>query len=222
MMRHPLPSASITTSPASSLARSASRPGIGACAGWCPGSCRMPRRIRSSGPRTGTRAAAGLRSKAGGLFLPAGLPSVPSVTARRSLQSVTTAPRADDARAVAYEAREVLTLAEVHRRWMATTPLPLHPLVPMVDAWQQLAPEPERIANKSVLIMSRSVAQIKSTSDDYYLSRFQPAIRREPSGQLIMDLTNDEALGPTLPANIWTMGLASAEKRGRYHQRVWK
>lgn len=121
---------------------------------------------------------------------------------------------AEDARAVAYEAREILTLGEVHQRWVAANPLPHHPLVPMIETWQQLAPETKRIADKSVLIMSRSVAQVEPTAENYYLSRFQPLIHRESTGQLIMDLTTDEELGPTLPANIWTMGLASAEKRG--------
>ena len=122
---------------------------------------------------------------------------------------------AEDARAVAQESDTVLTLVEIHQRWIKLTkPRILHPLAPIVDAWQQRSSEPVNAVDKSNLIMPRSAAHVEPTSSGYYLARFGSAVHREPNGQLLIGFATEGERGPTLPANVWTMGLAAAEKRG--------
>ncbi|MDE0204897.1 MAG: hypothetical protein OXP66_02550 [Candidatus Tectomicrobia bacterium] len=90
----------------------------------------------------------------------------------------------------------------------------LHPLAPLVDAWQQLAPERGQITDKDVQIMPRSVAMVEPNAPSYYLPRFGPAAHQASDGQLLMGFAVEGERGPTLPANIWTMGLQHVDKRG--------
>lgn len=63
-------------------------------------------------------------------------------------------------------------------------------------------------------IMPRSIAQVEEDAEHYYLARFPRAAHRDQAGQLSLGFAHEDEGGPTLPANIWTMGLADAEKRG--------
>lgn len=74
-------------------------------------------------------------------------------------------------------------------------------------------PEPVGLALHDKLILPRSVAQVEQDAPGYHLSRFQPAAHRTPSGQLLFGFEHETERGPTLPANIWALGL-DGEKRG--------
>lgn len=109
-----------------------------------------------------------------------------------------------------------LTFVEVHNLWRKASSklMRRHPLAPVVCSWQSLTAVPVRMTGKPTLIMPRTVAHVESTADRHYLARFGRAVHRDPKGQLFLDFATDEERGPTLPANVWTMGLATAEKRG--------
>ena len=98
-------------------------------------------------------------------------------------------------------------------------------LLPLVDTWQRMDPERVRmIYDKPTLIIPRTVAHVEATAERYYLARFGPAVHREPDGQLLMGFAEEGERGPTLPANVWTMGLSDAEKRGAVvplELRIW-
>ena len=107
------------------------------------------------------------------------------------------------------------SLVECSRQWRSMpAPRPRHPLAPLVDSWQRLAPERGRIADKDVQIMARNVAMVEQDAPGYYLSRFGAAAHQSPDGQLLMDFATESERGPTLPAEVWTMGMPEAEKRG--------
>lgn len=78
----------------------------------------------------------------------------------------------------------------------------------------QLIGPPIPVMNRDRLIMPRSIAQVDQAADPCYLARFGRAVHRDSSGQLLMGFATEGERGPTLPANVWTMGLESAEKRG--------
>ncbi len=105
----------------------------------------------------------------------------------------------------------------VHKRWLKARQrepdLP-HPLARVVAALQQRTPEPVKMANKPCPIMPRAVAHVETNAEHYYLARFGSAVHREPDGQLLMGFATEGERGPTLPANVWAMGLAAAERRG--------
>ena len=68
--------------------------------------------------------------------------------------------------------------------------------------------------NRDRLIIPRSIAQVEQTANACYLARFGRAVHYDRSGQLLMGFATEGERGPTLPANVWTMGLSGAEKRG--------
>ena len=107
------------------------------------------------------------------------------------------------------------SLTTVHATWLALPdPRPRHPLAPLVDAWLSNASEPARVTTHPAPIMARSVAQVRPDAEGVYLARFGTAAHRAPGGQLLLGFASDAEHGPSLPANVWTMGLADAEKRG--------
>ena len=104
---------------------------------------------------------------------------------------------------------------DVHRAWCAAEPGTRHPLAPLVDAWQRLAPVPAMaIADYDRdLILSRQFATVRDDAEGYYLARFKNAAHRA-GGQLLLGFEHPDMEGPTLPADVWNMQLAEAEKRG--------
>ncbi len=112
------------------------------------------------------------------------------------------------------------SVAQVHARWcaMPEDQRPPHPLAPLVLAWQQErqqeSPEAALITDKDMQIMPRNVAMVEHDAPGYYLSRFGVASHQAPDGQLLMDFAREDERGPTLPAEVWTIGLPEAEKRG--------
>ena len=110
----------------------------------------------------------------------------------------------------------VRSVLDAYQRWLALPePRPRPPLAPVVEDWQRRDPDRVRmVIDKPTLIMPRTVAHVDRGSEGYYLARFGQAVHREPSGQLLMGFATEDERGPTLPANVWTMGLADAEKRG--------
>ena len=105
----------------------------------------------------------------------------------------------------------------VHRAWR-TLPDPAgapHPLSPLVDAWQRLAPVkwPAVTDYDRPLILSRQFATVRDDVEGYYLRRFNTAAHRA-GGQLLLGFEHPDMEGPTLPADVWNMHLADAEKRG--------
>ena len=63
------------------------------------------------------------------------------------------------------------------------------------------------------LILSRQFATVRDDVEGYYLRRFNTAAHRA-GGQLLLGFEHPEMEGPTLPADVWNMQLADAEKRG--------
>ena len=63
------------------------------------------------------------------------------------------------------------------------------------------------------LILSRQFATVRDDAEGYYLQRFNTAAHRA-GGQLLLGFEHPEMEGPTLPADVWSMQLADAEKRG--------
>ena len=112
------------------------------------------------------------------------------------------------------------TIEDVHAAWCALPGdgRPRHPLAPLVAAWQENATrqdaKPGTITNKDVQIMPRNVAMVEHDAPGYYLSRFGAAAHQAQDGQLLMDFATEGERGPTLPAEVWTMGMKEAEKRG--------
>ena len=109
------------------------------------------------------------------------------------------------------------TIEAVHAAWSA---LPdgergRHPLAPLVAAWQQHAPVhvPAVTDYDRPLILSRQFATVRDDAEGYYLQRFNTAAHRA-GGQLLLGFEHPEMEGPTLPADVWSMQLADAEKRG--------
>ena len=105
-------------------------------------------------------------------------------------------------------------MVRVHAAWCTAPKPPLHPLAPLVDAWQQRPQAESMVDDDRPRIMPRAVAHIENNAESYYLARFGPAVHRDAGGQLLMGFAEEGERGPTLPANVWTMGLAEAEKRG--------
>ena len=108
------------------------------------------------------------------------------------------------------------TCEAIHRAWLAAAePRPRHPLAPLVDAWQRLAPVPAMaVADYDRdLILSRQFATVRDDAEGYYLARFKTAAHRA-GGQLLLGFEHPEMDGPTLPADVWNLHLAEAEKRG--------
>ena len=103
-----------------------------------------------------------------------------------------------------------------HRQWAGLPmPRPRHPIAPLVARWQLDAPDPAAMVDDDrARIMPRTVAHVGHDAESYYLARFGPAVHRDAAGQLLMGFAEEGERGPTLPANVWTMGLADAEKRG--------
>ncbi|MDE2768573.1 MAG: hypothetical protein OXI70_10850 [Chloroflexota bacterium] len=91
----------------------------------------------------------------------------------------------------------------------------------LVSAWQKQQdklPVPIRAVDTDVfptVILTRSVAVVDERAPSYYLSRFNRAAHRDAHGQLTLGFEHPEMGGPTLPANVWTLQLAEAEKRGK-------
>ena len=109
------------------------------------------------------------------------------------------------------------SIVNMHLLWTEAhehNPTLRHPIAPLVDSWQRLAAERGRITDKRVQIMPRSVAMVEHDAPSYYLPRFGPAAHQAPDGQLLMDFATESERGPTLPAEVWTMGMPEAEKRG--------
>ena len=109
--------------------------------------------------------------------------------------------------------------AALHDVWCQCRPPELrrrHPCGPLVAAWQQHAPvKVPYVQGKHALILTRQVAQVEDTAERFYLSRFGAAAHRQPAtGQLLLGFEHPEMEGPTLPANVWTLYLDEAEKRG--------
>ena len=93
-----------------------------------------------------------------------------------------------------------------------------HPLAPLVDAWQRGAPLLAKAVDTDAMpkvILSRSMAVVEQTAPKYYLSRFNGAAHRNVDGHLMVGFEHPDMSGPTLPATVWTLQLAEAEKRGR-------
>ena len=107
-------------------------------------------------------------------------------------------------------------LADCSRQWSRMPePRPRHPGAALVDAWQAAQPVAEPMVDDDrPRIMPRAVAHIEHNAESFYLSRFGPAVHRDAGGQLLMGFAEEGERGPTLPANVWTMGLSDAEKRG--------
>lgn len=86
----------------------------------------------------------------------------------------------------------------------------------VTDEWPvpREIPQPGKMTDKEVMIMPRSVAMVNQDAPSYYLPRFSCACHQEPNGQLLMGFATDGERGPTLPAEVWTMGMADAERRG--------
>ena len=105
-------------------------------------------------------------------------------------------------------------VVRVHTAWRTAPKPPRHPLAPLVDAWQQRPQAESMVDDDRPRIMPRAVAHIENNAESYYLARFGPAVHRDGGGQLLMGFAEEGERGPTLPANVWTMGLADAEKRG--------
>lgn len=106
----------------------------------------------------------------------------------------------------------LLSVMEVHQIWLAkweSDRTLRHPLAPVVAAWQadQARPVPMANLHKRAGIMARSVAQVELNAERHYLARFSPAVHRGSDGKLLLGVSS-EGRGPTLPANVWTMGLA--------------
>ena len=105
-------------------------------------------------------------------------------------------------------------VVRLHAAWRAAPLPPRHPLAPLVDEWQQ-RPVPERMVDDDrKRIFPRAVAHVEHNAESFYLARFGPAVHRDTGGQLMLGFAEEGERGPTLPANVWTMGLAEAEKRG--------
>ena len=104
----------------------------------------------------------------------------------------------------------------VHAAWLAHPDCPNlhHPLAPLVAAWQQRPQAEPMVDDDRPRIMPRTVAHIEHNAESYYLARFGPAVHHDANGQLSLGFTEEGERGPTLPANVWTMGLGEAEKRG--------
>ena len=110
---------------------------------------------------------------------------------------------------------DVASIREVHADWLAGREVRRHPLFPLVSAWQRLDPKAVPIViDDRPRIMPRAIAQIEDGAPRYYLARFPRAVHRAPDGQLALGFAHEDEAGPTLPANIWTMGLEDAERRG--------
>ena len=110
--------------------------------------------------------------------------------------------------------------AALHDVWCQCRPPELrrrHPCGPLVAAWQQHAPvKVPYVQGKHALILTRQVAQVEDTAERFYLSRFGAAAHRQPAtGQLLLGFEHPEMEGPTLPANVWTLYVDDAEKRGQ-------
>ena len=113
------------------------------------------------------------------------------------------------------EGGDVASVREVHAAWLAGREASRHPLDPLVAAWQRLDPKAVPIViDDRPRIMPRAIAQIEDGAPRYYLARFPRAVHRAPDGQLALGFAHEDEAGPTLPANIWTMGLEDAERRG--------
>lgn len=102
----------------------------------------------------------------------------------------------------------LLDIAEYTKRWLALPdPRPRFALIPVIDHWLQNATESVGTVSRPNPIMPRNVAMVEPTAERYYLTRFRAAAHREPNGQLLLGFKTEGERGPTLPANIWTMGL---------------
>ena len=102
-----------------------------------------------------------------------------------------------------------------HRQWTKyPPPPPKHPWSPVVAAWQR---RPVRVVAVTDydrdLILSRQFATVRDAAEGYYLSRFKGAAHHA-GGQLLLGFEHPEMDGPTLPADVWNMQLAEAERRG--------
>ncbi len=107
------------------------------------------------------------------------------------------------------------TAWEIYDLWRSLPlPRPPCPWSESVAKWLAL-PVPARLAQHDKLIMPRSVAHVEQDAPGYYLSRFQAAAHRTSSGQLMFGFEHEGERGPTLPANVWALGLeANKKKRG--------
>ena len=102
----------------------------------------------------------------------------------------------------------------LHRLWLNQAPPQRHPLAHLVDAWQRSPVPVVAVADYDrPLILSRQFATVRDDTEGYYLARFKTAAHRS-GGQLLLGFEHPEMDGPTLPANVWNMQLAEAEKRG--------
>ena len=108
-----------------------------------------------------------------------------------------------------------IPLAYVYRLWLrarakalsAGRKPPRFPFVPLLEEWQQRVPPPVGLAQHDRLILARSVACVEQDAPNYYLARFQPAAHWTSSGQLLFGFEYESERGPTMPANVWALGL---------------
>ena len=108
------------------------------------------------------------------------------------------------------------TVEAVHLAWLAMPePRRRHPLAPLVASWQVTTPVKARAVTDydRPLILSRQFATVRKDAEGYYLQRFKTAAHRA-RGQLLLGFEHPDMEGPTLPADVWNMHLADAEKRG--------
>ena len=106
-------------------------------------------------------------------------------------------------------------VATHHAAWCALPePRPRHWLAPLVAAWQRRPVPVVAVTDYDRdLILSRQFATVRDDAEGYYLTRFKAAAHHA-GGQLLLGFEHPEMDGPTLPADVWTMELAEAEKRG--------
>ena len=107
------------------------------------------------------------------------------------------------------------TIEAVHAPWrMMPEPRPRHPLAPLVADWQRRPVRVVAVADYDrPLILSRQFATVRDDAEGYYLSRFKAAAHHA-GGQLLLGFEHPEMDGPTLPADVWNMQLAEAERCG--------
>ena len=85
------------------------------------------------------------------------------------------------------------------------------PFAPLVEQWQRRKLPSSGLAQHFELILARSVGYVEQNAPAYFLARFQPAAHRMASGQLLFGFEDEGERGPTLPANVWALGLDSKQ-----------
>lgn len=110
---------------------------------------------------------------------------------------------------------DVLSIQEIHQKWMKQDPEPDHPLKPLIDAWTK-PPIPVKRNTRPDRIIPTGIAQV---SPDYGQSNrglFAFASRADKTGQMVIPGFEIEQEGPALPLALYDLGVGSiAEQRSQ-------